>query len=58
MTLSANGRKIGAGRVARIVPGQYSAFEGQDIGSDAGSPVDDSYAPPFAFTGNIDSLEC
>jgi hypothetical protein len=54
VTLSANGRKIGEGRITRTVPGQYSAFEGQDIGRDSGMPIDDSYVPPFAFTGTIE----
>ena len=53
LTLYANDRKIGEGRVERTTPGSYSAFEGQDIGMDSGSPVDDSYSPPFPFAGKI-----
>jgi hypothetical protein len=56
IALTANGKKIGEGRVPRTVPGQYSAFEGQDIGMDTGSPIDDSYKPPFAFTGTIEKV--
>jgi arylsulfatase len=33
-----------------------SIVEGLDIGMDAGSPVDFTYQPPFAFTGNIDKV--
>lgn len=56
ITLSANGKKIGEGKIPRTVPGQYSAFEGQDIGMDTGTPIDDSYKPPFAFTGKIERV--
>lgn len=54
--LSANDKPLGEGRVDRSVQGQYSAFEGQDIGMDTGSPVDDSYVPPFKFKGKIDRV--
>ena len=53
ITLSVNGKKIGEGRIDRTVPGQYSAFEGQDIGKDTGTPIDEGYTPPFSFNGEI-----
>jgi hypothetical protein len=53
ITLLANGRKIGEGRIEKTTPFKYSLFEGQDIGEDAGSPIDFSYAPPFNFTGKL-----
>jgi arylsulfatase len=53
MTLLANGRKIGEGRVEKTTPIKYSTFESQDIGEDAGSPVDFTYAPPFKFAGKL-----
>jgi Sulfatase len=53
ITLLANGKKIGEGRVEQTTPSKYSLFEGQDIGEDTGSPVDFSYAPPFEFTGKL-----
>ena len=53
ITLTANGRKIGEGRVEKTVPFRYSLFEGQDIGEDTGSPVDYSYKQPFKFTGKL-----
>ena len=56
LTLSANGRKVGEGRVARTVLGLYSAFEGQDIDIDNGTPVDDGYTPPFQFPGKRPGL--
>jgi arylsulfatase A-like enzyme len=56
LLLSVNGKPVGEGRVERTVPQLYSAFEGQDIGMDNGSPIDESYAPPFKFQGRIDSV--
>jgi arylsulfatase len=53
MTLLANGRKIGEGRVDKTTPFKYSLFEGQDVGEDTGTPVDFSYTPPFTFTGKL-----
>jgi arylsulfatase A-like enzyme len=53
MTLLANGRKIGEGRVEKTTPFKYALAEGQDIGEDTGTPVDFSYKPPFKFTGKL-----
>jgi arylsulfatase len=53
ITLSANGKKIGEGRVEKTTPFKYSLYEGQDIGEDTGSPIDFSYKPPFKFTGKL-----
>jgi hypothetical protein len=38
ITLSANGKKIGEGRVEMTTPFKYALAEGQDIGEDSGSP--------------------
>ena len=56
ITLSANGRKIGEGRVEKTTPFKYSLYEGQDVGEDSGSPIDFSYTPPFKFTGKLDRV--
>jgi len=56
ITLLANGRKIGSGRVERTAGFKYSLYEGQDIGEDSGSPVDTTYTPPFKFTGKIERV--
>jgi len=56
VTLTANGKTIGSGDIARTAPFRYSLSEGQDIGRDEGTPVDHSYRPPFAFTGTISAL--
>ena len=53
ITLSANGRKIGEGRVEKTTPFKYALAEGQDIGEDTGTPIDFSYTPPFKFTGKL-----
>jgi arylsulfatase len=49
MTLLANGKKIGEGRVEKTPPLKYLLYERQDIGEDTDSPVDFSYKPPFRF---------
>ncbi len=56
ITLLANGKKIGAGRVEKTAGFKYSLYEGQDIGEDSGSPVDTTYTPPFKFTGKIEKV--
>ncbi len=56
LTMSANGRTIAEGRLTRSIPIQFSLGEGLDIGMDIGSPVDFTYALPFAFTGKIEKV--
>jgi arylsulfatase A-like enzyme len=56
VTLFANGKQIGEGRIDKTVPMKYTSFETQDIGEDAGTPVDNTYTPPFRFNGKIDKL--
>lgn len=56
LTLTANGKKIGEGRVEKTTPFKYSLYEGQDVGEDTGSPIEFSYAPPFKFTGKLDRV--
>jgi arylsulfatase len=56
VTLSANGKAIGSGGIAKTAPFRYSLSETQDIGRDEGTPVDHSYRPPFAFTGAIQTF--
>jgi arylsulfatase len=52
----ANGKQIGEGRIEKTVPMKYTSSETQDIGEDAGTPVDNTYKPPFKFNGKIDRL--
>jgi arylsulfatase len=53
ITLLANGKKVGEGRVDKTAGFKYSLYEGQDIGEDSGSPVDFDYAPPYRFNGKL-----
>jgi arylsulfatase len=56
ITLLANGKKIGTGRIDSTAGFKYSLYEGQDIGEDGGSPVDTTYTPPFKFNGTIERV--
>jgi arylsulfatase len=56
VTITANGRKVGAGQLPRTVPLQFSLGAGLDVGMDTGSAVDFTYKLPFAFTGKIDKV--
>jgi arylsulfatase A-like enzyme len=57
ITMSANGKTIAEGRLARSIPVQFSLGEGLDVGMDIGSPVDFTYKLPFAFTGRIEKVK-
>lgn len=46
----------GGGHVPRTVPIQYSYTETFDIGLDTGTPVDETYRCPFAFSGEIHAV--
>ena len=56
VTIAANGRKVGGGRLPRTVPLNFSLGEGVDIGMDIGSAVDFTYKLPFAFTGTVEKV--
>ncbi len=56
VTLTANGKKVGEGRLPRTVPLHFSLGEGVDVGTDTGSAVDFTYTLPFQFTGTIDKV--
>ncbi|MFN6134152.1 MAG: hypothetical protein ACK46L_14830, partial [Synechococcaceae cyanobacterium] len=55
VTLLANGRPIGAGRMPRTVPIGFSSYAGMDIGRDNGLVVDRQYEAkaPYAFSGTV-----
>ncbi len=57
VALFANDRKVGEARIAKTVPGRFSADETFDIGMDTGSPVSEDYVSPNAFTGTIKKVE-
>ena len=56
MTLYANNRKIGQGRVEKSIPNRVTLDETMDIGFDTGTPVTEAYELPFAFTGKLDEV--
>jgi|694.fasta_scaffold26034_2 arylsulfatase A-like enzyme len=56
VTLLANGRKVGEGKLPKTVPLQFSLGEGVDVGRDSGSAVSDKYRLPFEFTGKIEKV--
>ena len=55
VTLFANEKQIGEGRLDKTVPVAYSSYAGMDIGRDNGLVVDLGYEPkaPYAFTGAV-----
>ena len=55
VTLWANERQIGEGKIAHIVPIAFSSYAGMDIGRDNGLVVDLAYEDkaPYSFTGTI-----
>ena len=56
-TLTVDGKVVASKTMARSVPLTLPWDETFDIGSDTGTPVDDSdYQTPFSFTGKLDKL--
>jgi hypothetical protein len=55
VTLWANGKLIGEGKMPRTVPVAFSSYAGMDIGRDNGLVVDLAYEDkaPYAFTGTV-----
>jgi arylsulfatase len=55
LTLFADDRRIGQGRIGRTMPARMQIDEGLDIGLDDGTPLTESYAArmPFRFNGRI-----
>ncbi len=58
LTLRVNGKEVGQGRIGRSVPGNHTASETFDVGSDLGAPVALDYfdRAPFKFNGKINSI--
>ena len=55
--LFVNGKKVGEGKIDKVVPARYSATETMDIGKDLGSPVSPDYKAPFAYNGEIEYVK-
>ncbi len=55
VTLYANDKQIGEGRIPRTVPMLFTTYSGMDIGRDNGGVVDRLYEDkaPYAFTGTV-----
>ena len=58
VSLYANERKIGEGRLDKTVFFRFSGYSGMDIGCDNGLVVDRAYAAkaPYAFTGTVKNV--
>ena len=55
-TLLQNGKQVASGRIERTQCCVFSADEGADVGADEGTPVVETYQPPFKFTGGISQV--
>lgn len=55
VSLWANGKQIGEGRLDKTVPVAFTSYGGMDIGRDNGGVVDLNYEEkaPYAFTGTV-----
>jgi arylsulfatase len=55
VTLLANGRQVGEGRLDHTVGMLFTTYAGMDMGRDNGGVVDDAYEDkaPYAFTGTL-----
>lgn len=56
LSLWADGRQIGSGRLDKTLKFMFSVLEGMDVGADYGSPVSDHYPFPFPFNGALDNV--
>ncbi|MBI1246325.1 sulfatase-like hydrolase/transferase [bacterium] len=56
VTLYANDKAIGKGRVEKSIPNRVTLDETMDIGFDTGTPVADGYDMPFRFTGKLSDV--
>jgi arylsulfatase A-like enzyme len=52
-TLFIDGKRVGEGKIARLVPLTFGLSEGLTVGRDPSTPVTESYQSPFEFTGKI-----
>ncbi|WP_091682916.1 arylsulfatase [Methylocapsa palsarum] len=55
-TLSVNGEKVAAGRIAVTQCCGFSATVGADVGMNTGTPVSPEYSNPFKFNGKIEKI--
>jgi arylsulfatase A-like enzyme len=55
-TIAINGKLVGRTRIENTVVGRFG-IDTFGVGSDTGSPVTDTYKPPFPFTGKIEQVD-
>lgn len=55
-TIAINGKVVGRARINNTVAGRFG-IDTFGVGSDTGSPVADTYKPPFPFTGRIERVD-
>lgn len=55
-TIAINGKVVGRTRIENTVAGRFG-LDTFGVGSDTGSPVTDTYKPPFPFTGKINRVD-
>jgi arylsulfatase len=55
-TIGINGKEVGKARIEHTVAGRFG-IDTFGVGSDTGSPVSNTYTPPFAFTGRIERVD-
>ena len=56
LTLFVDGKPVGNGELPVTIPLSMGLASGVSVGADAGAPVTDEYAPPFAFAGKIEKV--
>lgn len=56
VTLFANDREIGAGRIEESIAFRVTLDETFDVGFDTGTPVSEEYETPFQFNGGLESV--
>lgn len=56
VSLWADGKKLGEGRLEKTLRGLLSISEGMDVAADYGSPVSDDYPFPYPFKGKLQSV--
>ncbi|PQO36879.1 arylsulfatase [Blastopirellula marina] len=56
VTLYANDKVVGKGRVEKSIPNRVTLDETMDIGFDTGTPINDQYEVPFKFEGQLKTV--
>lgn len=51
-----NDKKVGEGRIDKTIAARFG-IDTFGVGEDSGSPVTNTYKPPFAFTGKIEKID-